>query len=67
MNVGIKPKAIVVINPGNPAGQVLDQKSLEAVVNFAYSKKLAVIADEVYQENIYTENKKFISLRKVIN
>lgn len=67
MSVGIKPKAIVVINPGNPTGQVLDRQSLEAVVNFAYSKKIVVIADEVYQDNIYGEHKQFTSIRKVIN
>ena len=40
-------KAIVVINPGNPTGQVLTRDNLEAVINFAAEKKLFVFADEV--------------------
>ena len=40
-------KAIVVINPGNPTGQVLTRENLEAVIKFAAEKKLFVFADEV--------------------
>ena len=40
-------KAIVVINPGNPTGQVLTRDNLEAVIKFAAEKKLFVFADEV--------------------
>ena len=40
-------KAIVVINPGNPTGQVLTRENLEAVIKFAVEKKLFVFADEV--------------------
>ena len=40
-------KAIVVINPGNPTGQVVTRENLEAVIKFAAEKKLFVFADEV--------------------
>ena len=40
-------KAIVVINPGNPTGQVVTRDNLEAVIKFAADKKLLVFADEV--------------------
>ena len=40
-------KAIVVINPGNPTGQVVTRDNLEAVIKFAAEKKLFVFADEV--------------------
>ncbi|KAM3140332.1 hypothetical protein pb186bvf_007492 [Paramecium bursaria] len=59
LSQGIKPRILVVINPGNPTGQVLDRTSLEDI------KKLIIFADEVYQENVYAENKKFTSIRKV--
>ncbi len=61
---GINVKAIVVINPGNPTGAILDEKSILDVVNFAKSRRLAIIADEVYQENLYGE--KFISFAKAL-
>ncbi|GBP08681.1 Alanine aminotransferase 1 [Eumeta japonica] len=56
-------RALVVINPGNPTGQVLSRDSVEEVVRFAHSKRLFLLADEVYQENII--NKQFHSFKKV--
>ncbi len=50
---GVKVRAIVVINPGNPTGAVLDEKSGREIVLFARSHGLAIMADEVYQENLY--------------
>ena len=50
---GIKVKAIVVINPGNPTGAILDERSGRDLVEFAGENDLAIIADEVYQENLY--------------
>ena len=45
-------KAIVVINPGNPTGQVQSRQNIEAVIKFAAEKKLFVFADEV-RKHIY--------------
>merc|ERR1719195_388725 len=59
-------KAIVVINPGNPTGQVQNRDNIEAVIKFAAEKKLFVFADEVYQHNIYAEGSKFHSFKKVM-
>ncbi|MCD4748991.1 MAG: aminotransferase class I/II-fold pyridoxal phosphate-dependent enzyme [Thermoanaerobaculales bacterium] len=50
---GVKVKAIVVINPGNPTGALLDVASMKQVVDVAREWDLAIIADEVYQENTY--------------
>lgn len=57
---GVQVKGIVVINPGNPTGAVLDEKTVEEVVAFAADKGLSIIADEVYQENVY--GTEFVSL-----
>ena len=46
---GATPRAIVIINPGNPTGNVLSKKNLEDVIKFAYKNKLFLFADEVYQ------------------
>ncbi|KAF7634712.1 Aminotran_1_2 domain-containing protein [Meloidogyne graminicola] len=59
-------KVIVVINPGNPTGQVLTRENIEAIIRFAYSNKLFIFADEVYQENVYAEGAYFHSFRKVM-
>lgn len=50
---GINVKAIVVINPGNPTGSILDKDSIGIVLDFAEKHNLAIIADEVYQDNLY--------------
>jgi len=59
-------KAIVIINPGNPTGQVLSRDNIEAVIKFAAEKKLFVFADEVYQHNVYAEGSAFHSFKKVM-
>merc|ERR1712209_255356 len=61
------PRAIVIINPGNPTGNVLSRANIEAVVKFAEEKKLFVFADEVYQDNVYADGCKFHSFKKVMS
>ena len=61
---GVNVKGIVVINPGNPTGAVLDEQSMFDVIGFAREHRLMIIADEVYQENIYQG--KFLSFAKAI-
>lgn len=61
-----KPKAIVVINPGNPTGSVLTEDNIKQIIAFAKREKLMIIADEVYQHNIYAKGAKFHSFKKVM-
>lgn len=60
------PKALVVINPGNPTGNVLPRENIEAVIKFAHERKLFLFADEVYQDNIYADGCVFHSFKKVM-
>lgn len=60
------PRAICVINPGNPTGQVLSRENIESVIKFAYKHKLMILADEVYQHNIYAAGSEFFSFKKVL-
>lgn len=61
------PRAIVVINPGNPTGQVLSRKNIEEIIEFARKEKLFILADEVYQHNVYAKGSEFHSFKKVMN
>ncbi len=61
---GVRVKGIVVINPGNPTGAVLDEHTIREVIAFAKAHGLVIIADEVYQENVYQG--KFISFAKAL-
>ncbi|XP_063912075.1 alanine aminotransferase 1-like isoform X1 [Zophobas morio] len=60
------PRAIVVINPGNPTGQVLTKNNVQEIIKFAYKERLFILADEVYQYNIYDPESQFFSFKKVM-
>ena len=59
-------RAVVVINPGNPTGQCLSEDNIADLVRMAHAKRLILFADEVYQANIYTKSRPFVSFRKVV-
>lgn len=63
---GLCVRAIVIINPGNPTGQVLSRETQEALVKFCRDEALLLMADEVYQSNVYAEGKTFYSFKKVL-
>ncbi|MFZ2636877.1 MAG: aminotransferase class I/II-fold pyridoxal phosphate-dependent enzyme [Rectinemataceae bacterium] len=63
---GTKVKAICVINPGNPTGAVLDRDNIAMVIRFASRHGLAILADEVYQDNIYRPGLRFVSFARVM-
>ena len=58
-------KALCVINPGNPTGQCLTEEQMKSIVEFCFENKLVLLADEVYQRNIYSEIP-FTSFKKVL-
>ena len=43
----------MVINPGNPTGASLSREDVNSVIEFAAEEKLVVMADEVYQTNVF--------------
>lgn len=64
---GICPRAIVVINPGNPTGQVMSVDDLKQIIKICYENNILILSDEVYQTNVYKENAVFVSMRKVLD
>lgn len=65
-NKGIEVRAIVVINPGNPTGQCLEEENMRQVVELCEQEQLVLMADEVYQENVYASDRAFTSFRKIV-
>jgi aspartate/methionine/tyrosine aminotransferase len=63
---GVRVRAIAVINPGNPTGAVLDAENVDLVLDFAREHDLAVLADEVYQENVYRAGDRFVSFASAL-
>jgi len=64
---GVNVKAICVLNPGNPTGSVLDHENISMIIDFAKEHGLSILADEVYQDNIYRPGDRFVSFAKVLS
>ncbi|KAM4606784.1 alanine aminotransferase 2-like [Polymixia lowei] len=60
------PRALCIINPGNPTGQVQSRQCIEDVIRFAKEEHLFLMADEVYQDNVYADGCEFHSFKKVL-
>lgn len=47
-DLGINLRAMVVINPGNPTGNVLSKGDIEDIIKVCFENEIVIIADEVY-------------------
>ena len=64
---GTDMRAVVIINPGNPTGQCLSIENMRDIVKLAYEEKVALLADEVYQTNVFDAKvRPFVSFKKVM-
>ncbi|MEO9320588.1 MAG: aminotransferase class I/II-fold pyridoxal phosphate-dependent enzyme [Nitrososphaera sp.] len=48
-----RSRALVIINPNNPTGEVFDRKSLQQLVDIATEHDLYVICDEIYDKIVF--------------
>ncbi len=56
-----KPKYMLVTNPNNPTGTVLERKVLKEIVDIANEHDILLISDEIYDELVYN-GAKFTSI-----
>jgi aspartate/methionine/tyrosine aminotransferase len=61
---GVTPRALVVINPGNPVGTCLPRANLAAIAGWCARERVVLIADEVYQDNVYGATP-FVSFKRL--
>jgi len=65
---GIVPKGLVIINPGNPTGALLNEKIQESLVKLCEQHSLVLLADEVYQTNLHRPSTHpFTSFKKIVS
>lgn len=65
---GIVPKGLVIINPGNPTGALLNEKIQESLVKLCEQHSLVLLADEVYQNNLHRPSTHpFTSFKKIVS
>jgi aspartate/methionine/tyrosine aminotransferase len=62
---GVAVRAMVIINPGNPTGQVLSYDNMRELVLWARRERVVLMADEVYQVNVFG-SRPFTSFKKVV-
>lgn len=50
-----KTKAICLINPSNPTGEIFDLKGLQSIIDIASENNLYIICDEIYDEIVFDD------------
>lgn len=64
---GIVSKALVIINPGNPTGALLDEATQVKLLELCEKHSLVLLADEVYQANLHQPTAyPFTSFKKLV-
>ncbi|CAL1709493.1 unnamed protein product [Somion occarium] len=64
---GAHPRALVIINPGNPTGALLDWATMESIVHLCEEHSIVILADEVYQSNLHSpDTHPFHSFKQVV-
>lgn len=58
-----RSRAICIINPNNPTGEVFDKKNLQKVIDLATEHDLYLISDEIYDKIVFDEQ--FVGIGKV--
>ena len=58
-----KTRALCVINPNNPTGEVFDRKSLKQLIDVASEHDIYIICDEIYDRLVF--DKEFTGIGKV--
>lgn len=64
-NINEKTKIIIINNPNNPNGKIINKKYLQQLVEIAKKYNILLLADEVYREIVFNDN--FVSLNSLIN
>ncbi|CAG0879322.1 unnamed protein product [Cyprideis torosa] len=54
-----KTRTIIVNNPSNPCGSVYTQEQLKKILRIAEEYKLPIIADEIYDDFVFSESTPF--------
>jgi len=64
-NNGLEVKGLAMINPGNPSGNVISHCDIQVITEFCDEHGIVLLADEVYQSNVYAHGAEFVSAKKV--
>ncbi|KAH0643255.1 hypothetical protein KY290_034850 [Solanum tuberosum] len=61
----IKIKGLLINNPSNPLGTLLDKDTLQDIVTFINSKNIHLVCDEIYAATVF-DQPRFISVSEIV-
>ncbi|KAK8537989.1 hypothetical protein V6N13_096216 [Hibiscus sabdariffa] len=61
----LRVKGLLITNPSNPLGTILDRETLTGIVKFINEKNIHLIGDEIYAATVFTEPE-FVSISEII-
>jgi len=63
---GLTVRAVLLSNPSNPVGDVLDHATLQSIISFVHDKNIHLISDEVYAGCVFEESA-FVSVAEILD
>ncbi|XP_022773294.1 1-aminocyclopropane-1-carboxylate synthase-like [Durio zibethinus] len=61
----LRVKGLLITNPSNPLGTILDRETLKSIVSFINEKNIHLIGDEIYAATVFMEPE-FVSISEII-
>nr|AAM21683.1 1-aminocyclopropane-1-carboxylate synthase 2 [Persea americana] len=61
----IKVKGVLITNPSNPLGTILDRETLKSIVSFINEQNIHLICDEIYAATVFSQPD-FISISEIL-
>ncbi|KAK8570407.1 hypothetical protein V6N13_003090 [Hibiscus sabdariffa] len=61
----INVKGVIIANPSNPLGTILDRDTMTSIVRFVNEKNIHLVCDEIYAATVFG-SPRFISIAEVI-
>ncbi|XP_074577707.1 1-aminocyclopropane-1-carboxylate synthase 6-like isoform X2 [Curcuma longa] len=62
----VKVRAVIVSNPNNPVGNLIDQETLIGLLDFVTEKNIHLISDEIFAGSTYG-NDQFVSVAEILD
>ncbi|KAL6982064.1 acetyl-coenzyme A synthetase 2 [Sarracenia purpurea var. burkii] len=53
VEANIKVKGLIITNPSNPLGTILDRQTLETLIDFVNAKTIHLVCDEIYAATVF--------------
>nr|BCS80017.1 1-aminocyclopropane-1-carboxylic acid synthase [Delphinium grandiflorum] len=64
-DAGTRVKGLIINNPSNPLGTILDRKTLKSIVKFINEKRIHLVCDEIYAATVFSQPE-FISISEIL-